>query len=154
MTVIAVALESELPPAAALNAAHDFSVQRAEVFPAVSAKRLTVHELGDTWADVTEGTRAGPVVVWERCRYDWSEPGVVRAVVTDSNVYAVPGSSWEMRATGAGAGSRVEMVWVREFTPKLIGKIFGFAYRRFGERNFDKYAREVLTNIEELDGHD
>ena len=150
--MINVTLETHLAPGATLAAAHDFTERRAEVFPAVSSKRLTVHELGDTWADVTEGTRAGPVVVWERCRYDWSEPGFVRAVVTDSNVYGVPGSSWALRAAPAGDGSRVEMIWIREFRRTLLGKVFRFAYRRFGERSFDKYAREVLANIEKLEG--
>jgi hypothetical protein len=111
---------------------------------------MTVHEIGDTWADVTEGTRAGPIVNWERCRYDWSQPGSVRATVIDSNVYAFPGSSWELRATETGDGSRVEMIWVREFVRKPRGRIFGFAFGRFGERIFTKYAREVLENIENL----
>jgi hypothetical protein len=71
-----------------LAAACDFSARRADVFPAVSVERLTVHETGDGWAEATEGTRAGPIVNWERCRYDRSRPECVRATVIDSNVYA------------------------------------------------------------------
>ena len=56
---------------------------------------MTVHALADSSADVTEGTRLGPFVIWERCRYDWSKPGRVTATVVDSNVYGFPGSSWE-----------------------------------------------------------
>jgi hypothetical protein len=79
MSTVHVVLESPLSPERVLAAARDFSERRADIFPAVSLKRLTVHALGDKWADVTEGTRAGPVVNWERCRYDWSTPGSVTA---------------------------------------------------------------------------
>ena len=67
----------------------------------VRSKYLEVHETGDTFTDVTEGT----FVVgrfWERNRYDWSDP-VVTATVTESNVLK-PGSTWEVRAMpGTGA---------------------------------------------------
>jgi hypothetical protein len=146
---INIVLESSLAPAELLAAARDFSPRREAVFPAVSVGRMTVHELGDTWADVTEGTRAGPIVNWERCRYDWSQPGAVTATVTDSNIYAIPGSAWELRATSTERGSRVEMIWEREFVRRPRGRIFGFLFARFGARLFAKYAREVVENIEQ-----
>jgi hypothetical protein len=76
------------------------------VFPAVATDEMTVHALEGSSADVTEGTAAGIGVNWERCRYDWSHPGVVTATVTDSNVYAFPGSSWQLRATPSGEAAR------------------------------------------------
>jgi hypothetical protein len=60
MTVIKVATDSTLAPKRVLQAAFDFSDRRESVFPAVSVKRMKVHEMGQTSADVTEGTRAGP----------------------------------------------------------------------------------------------
>ena len=125
MTTIQIALQSPLAPERLLEAANDFSARRAEVWPAVSVARLTVHDRGDTWADVTEETRAGPVVNWERCRYDWSQPGSVTATVIDSSVYAVPGSSWELKAEPSDSGSSVEMIWAREFRSGLRGWLFG-----------------------------
>src|SRR5438105_11849442 len=112
---IQVVAETSASASRVLEAAYDFSERRAAVFPAVSVPHLEVHELGSTSADVTEGTPVGRGVNWERCRYDWSQPGVVTATVTDSNVYAVPGSSWEVTAAPSGTGSRVEMTWVRGF---------------------------------------
>ena len=150
MPTIRVALQSSLAPERVLTAAYDFSELRAEVWPAVSVRRLTVHDRGDTWADVTEGTRAGPVVNWERCRYDWSQPGSVTAPVTDSNVYAFPASSWEIKATPTENGSHVEMIWVREFKPGPRGRLFGTLFRVVGERLFTRYARDVLTNVERI----
>ncbi len=75
----------------------------------MSVPRLTVHELGATDADVTEGTRAGlvdelgalplrVVTAWQRV-----------ATVTDSNIWAIPGSSWEITAVPENEGSRVGM---------------------------------------------
>jgi hypothetical protein len=97
-TTIPVTVKTVVPPERVIQAAHDFSDRRAKVFPAVSSRHMTVHSTADLTADVTEGTRVGPFVVWERCTYDWSRPGTVTATVTDSNVYAFPGSRWEITA--------------------------------------------------------
>lgn len=128
MATARVIADSRLPPAQVLAAAHDFSRRREDVFPAVSMDRMRVHEIGETSADVTEGTSTGIGENWERCDYDSSTPGAVTATVTDSNVYAVPGSSWEIRANAQGSGSEVEMVWIREFRRGLRGRLFGTAF--------------------------
>jgi hypothetical protein len=146
-----VSHDSSLPPDRILAAAADFTARRAEVFPAVSVERMEVHELGDTSADVTEGTRAGPIVNWERCDYDWSQPGLVKADVTDSNIYDPDGSWWELKATTKNGGSHVEMIWEREFKRTPRGILFGFVFRNFGTRIFSGYARDILENLETLE---
>ncbi len=151
MTTIHTITESVLPMPVALAAAHDFTERRTAIFPAVSLEYFEVHELGDTWADVTEGTRAGVGINWERCRYDWSQSTCVTATVTDSNVYAVPGSSWELRATPVGGGSCVEMIWIREFKRTPRGAIFGTLYRLVGKPIFGRYARRILGNLQGLE---
>ncbi len=151
ITTIAPVVHSSLPPERVLYAARDFSERRTKVFTAVQKKYLVLHEIGPTFADVTEGTRAGPIVNWERCRYDWSKPGSVTATVTDSNIYAIPGSSWELKATPEDQGSRVEMIWVRGFNRRPKGRFFGWVFPRFGEKLFGKYAREIIENLEGLD---
>jgi hypothetical protein len=148
---ISVVADTSVPPDRVLFAARDFSDRRAEIFPAVSVPKLEVHGKGETSADVTEGTRAGIGDNWERCDYDWSHPGSVIATVTDSNVYAIPGSSWEIRATAKEGGSQVEMTWAREFRSGPRGRIFGTAFRLFGNRIFDKYGREILENLEKAE---
>jgi hypothetical protein len=147
-TTIRIALHSELSPERLLAPAYDFSDHRPEIFPAVSEEHMEVHHVADSWADVTEGTPAGVGVNWERCRYDWSKPGSVTATVTDSNVYAVPGSSWTITAAARDDGTDVEMIWVREFRHGARGRIFATAYKVIGKPIFGRYAREVLGNIE------
>jgi hypothetical protein len=146
---IAISIVGEVPiaPERVLDAIVDFCQRRERVFPAVSLKRMTVHSLGTTTADVTEGTRAGPFVFWERCAYDWSESGRVVAVVSDSNVYASPGSLWELTATPTDRGSRVVMTWTRRFQRRPRGRIMGFVYQHDGKRAFTKYARQILSNL-------
>ena len=154
MTVIKVEAESALPPERVLQAAYDFSDRRERIFPAVSVKRMNIHEQRLTDADVTEGTRAGPIVNWERCRYDWSSPDRVVATVIDSNVYATPGSRWEITATPTDGGSHVEMTWIREFRRGPRGRFFGTLFRLVGNRLFHGYAGQTIKNIEELERAD
>ena len=125
MPTIRIATDCTLPPARVLRAAYNFGPDRTLVWPAVRAEHLTVHELSDTTADATEGTPAGIGINWERCHYDWSQPGRVTATVTGSNVYVHPGSSWQLTATPSKRGSRVEMVWQRTFCRNPRGLFFG-----------------------------
>jgi Polyketide cyclase / dehydrase and lipid transport len=151
VTKIRVVSETPVPPDRVLYAARDFTERRADIFPAVSVSKLEVHTRGETSADVTEGTRAGIGDNWERCDYDWSRPDSVKATVKESNVYAVPGSSWEIKATPTDSGSRVEMIWIREFRRSARGRIFGTAFRLLGNRIFSKYGRDIVRNLEKVE---
>ena len=88
----------------------DFGPGRAEVFGNNAAGDLRVHERGETWAEVTEGSTTGPV--WQRSRYDWSTPGEVRIDVVDSNAFG-PGSRWTYRVTPAAGGTDIDLSIVR-----------------------------------------
>jgi hypothetical protein len=151
MTTIRIATECALRPERVLQAAYDFGPLRTQVWPAVRAEHLLVHELGETTADATEGTPAGIGINWERCRYDWSEPGRVTATVTDSNVYAHPGSFWQLTATPSKCGSRVEMVWQRTFRRNPRGLLFGTLFRIVGRPIFGNYVRQVIVNLQQIE---
>ena len=151
MTTIHVTIRTQLSPERVLAACYGFSPRRAEIFPAVSIPYLEVHQLSQTSADVTEGTPAGVGINWERCRYDWSQPGAVRAVVTDSNVYRPASSSWELRAAPADSGSKVEMIWIREFTHNARGRIFGTLFRLVGRPIFTREAKRTIRNLERVE---
>jgi polyketide cyclase/dehydrase/lipid transport protein len=151
MPRVEIVEESSLPPERVLAAAHDFSERRSKIFSAVQPKYFEVHSTGENSADVTEGTKAGPVLNWERCDYDWSKPDSVLANVTDSNIYNPDGSWWELKATPAGSGSRVEMTWVRSFKRTAKGRFFNFVFKHAGNRLFGRYAREIIENLEKLE---
>src|SRR5262249_16100106 len=50
MTTIRITTDCTLPPAHILHAAYDFGPRRTQVWPAVHAEHLTVHQLGETTA--------------------------------------------------------------------------------------------------------
>jgi hypothetical protein len=81
--------DTTVPPQAVIGALTDFSDKRLELWPNIDRKYYKVHQLTETSADVTEGSRG----VWERTHYDWSTPGTVRIQVLDSNAFR-PGSYW------------------------------------------------------------
>jgi hypothetical protein len=152
MTTIHVTSHSRLAPGRVLAAGYDFSARRAEVFPALSIPHFEVHELGQGTADVTEGTPVAVGINWERCRYVWSQPGSVKAVVTESNVYQPTMSSWELRAGPAENGSKIEMIWIRAFTHNARGRIFGILFRLIGKPIFTREARRTIRNLERAEG--
>ena len=152
MPTVRIVEESTLPPDRVLAAAHDFSDRRSKIFNAVQPKYFQVHSTGEQTADVTEGTKSGPIFAWERCDYDWSKPDSVLADVKESNVYDPDGSWWELKATPKdGGGSRVEMTWERMFQHSVKGRFMNLVFRRAGNRLFGKYAREIIESLEKLE---
>jgi hypothetical protein len=134
-----------------LEAARDFSEQRAEMWPDVHVEHLQVHEMGETFAEVTEGNPWPIGYAWERLRYDWSEPGVVKETVTDSNIFE-PGSTWKIRATPTDSGSRVDVIGVRHLRG-LKGRLLAPAFPLgLAKRTVAAHLRHFLAKVEESDG--
>ena len=134
-----------------LAAARDFSAKRAERWPDVHLEHLEVHERGDTYAEVTEGNPWPIGYVWERLRYDWSEPGAVKGVVTDSNLFK-PGSTWEIHATPLRTGgSRVEIVAVRNLRGRglLLAPVFPLG---LAKQTVAEHLRHFLGTLERESG--
>ena len=148
MPTVHVVDETPVAPERVLAAARDFSERRAEMWPDVHVEHLHVHEAGETFAEVTEGNPWPIGYVWERLRYDWSEPGSVKGVVTESNIFK-PGSTWEIRATAQNGGSRVEVIGVRHlrgFKGKLLAVVFPLG---LAKRTVADHLRHFLSKVEE-----
>jgi len=129
MPVIHTSVTTDLSPAEALRTLTDFGPGRADAFPNVDRSTLIVHEVGDTWADVTEGNKLG----WERERYDWDAgAGTITAVTTESNLWA-PGSRWDYRITPEGSGSKVQ-VRLERHAHGLMGHLVGALIPLLGAR--------------------
>lgn len=125
MPSVAVRAQSPLSPHEILAAARDFSARRAELWPDVHLEYLTVHEMGENHAVVTEGNPWPIGYVWERLRYDWSRADALRARVLDSNIFR-PGSTWELWVTPRGRSTEVEVRATRHLRGKgwLIAPFF------------------------------
>ncbi|MBF6468348.1 hypothetical protein IU427_24715 [Nocardia beijingensis] len=118
MTTVRFRLLSTLSPAEVLQVLNDFGPTRTQVWPTIDAEHFVVHERGDTWAEVTEGTAAA----WERARYHWDPAGDTVTVTTlDSKLFGA-GGGWVFRATPDQGGTRVDVELTR--TPRTVkGKI-------------------------------
>ncbi|MFI6488836.1 hypothetical protein [Streptomyces sp. NPDC050564] len=110
MTVVRFDVVSKLSPRDVLAVLTDFGPSRAEAWPTIDAEHFTVHELGDTWAEVTEGTAAA----WERARYEWEPAGDTVTITTlDSKLFGA-GGGWVFRMTPEGEGTRVDVELTRQ----------------------------------------
>jgi hypothetical protein len=144
MPRIEFTVESDVPPERVLAAATDFTERRPEIWPNVSRKYYKVHDQGDTWAEVTEGSEVMGGI-WARERYDWSTPGLVRGTVIDSNIFA--GGIWELRAEPNGrGGSRVTIVNDRK--PKGKGKVSALMMRFVGKGLLTRHLQRTLAILE------
>jgi hypothetical protein len=144
---VTVSADTSASPEQILAAARDFSAHRAQIWPNVEAKRLDVHERGDTWAEVTEGTMVLGVF-WERCHYDWSEPGQITASVIESNVFK-PGSSWQLQASPRSyGGSIVTTTVLRDYRHGFKGTAAKAVNHLGGRRLFGWFLRSALAVIE------
>lgn len=109
MARIEFQVHSPLEPEEVLANLIDFGERRPDLWPAIDPDVYAVHELGNDWAEVTEGTDflGG---IWARERYDWSSPGVVTATIQDSNFWH-PGGTWTLRAgSDSNGGSRLTVI--------------------------------------------
>jgi Polyketide cyclase / dehydrase and lipid transport len=127
----------------------DFGERRPELWPNLDTKFFRLHERGDTWAEVTEGTDilGG---VWARERYDWSEPGIVRLRLLESADFR-PGTVIEYRvAPNADGGCHVEVDFQR-IARSLRGRIVGLLVQLAGPRRFSADLRATFERLARLD---
>ena len=143
---IKLAAETASPPEQVLEAARDFSDRRASVWPNVRTRHLETHERGENFAEVTEGTWVAGLF-WERNRYDWSQPGSVKATVIDSNIFQ-PGSTWELRAIARDRGSEVELILNRAFRSGPKGRIASAVHHTVGRWVWRRFLRSALAAVE------
>ena len=150
MATVHVRADTSVPPERIRTALTDFTDRRPDYWPNLDRSFYQVHAVGDTWAEVTEGAAfAGGI--WERSRYDWSSPEVVRLEVTDSNAFR-PGSYWEYRISPAGrGGSRVELT-VHRLPRTAKGRLLTVLLGLFGRRIFRADLAKTLQIL--AAGHD
>jgi len=143
MAHVSVDADSTVPAQAVIGALTDFSDGRVELWPNIDRKYYKVHEVGRTSAEVTEGSRG----VWERTRYDWSEPGTIRIQVQDSNAFR-PGSWWVYTAQSRPeGGSHVHLEFQRR-PRNLRGLLLSALLSVFGTKIFGTFLEETLRRLE------
>lgn len=106
-------LETPLSPETVTGALTDFSEQRPDLWPGIHPSLYEVRSVGETSAEVKEGSKAPGMTVWAVEHYDWSVPGTVTWTVQESN-FCTPGSSVSARIQPRpDGGSRIHITWNR-----------------------------------------
>lgn len=121
MPKVEVDVETTLSPEQVRAALLDFSERRPEIWPGIEPSLYEVYSVGETTADIKEGSKMPGMTVWAKEHYDWSTPGTITWTVVESN-FCTPGSG--VVATIAPrdeGGTRVHIVWDRTGT-SLPGK--------------------------------
>jgi len=108
----------------------DFGPGRSELFGNSADSYLTVHDQGEDFADVTEGS-AG---IWERLRYDWSDPERVVLTTVDSNAWGGrSGHTYTLTRRPDGT-TGIDVVVVREgknLQGRALGVMVGIVGKAF-----------------------
>ncbi|KQV76077.1 hypothetical protein ASC61_14275 [Aeromicrobium sp. Root344] len=136
-------VHTTLSPGEVLGLLTDFGPERPEKWPNIDDAHFTVHELGATTADVTEGNSMG----WERSHYAWdSTAGTVTVDTVESNLWG-PGSGWLYELTAANGGTDVHVVLTRKGN-SLKGKLIGALIPVVGASALGKQLKSVLRKAE------
>ena len=121
----------------------DFGPGRSKVFPNSADDYLKVHDQGPGHADVTEGSGG----VWERLRYDWSDPMRVVMKTTDSNIWGgASGHTYTFTQRPDGK-TDLDAVVVRE-GKNFKGRAFEVVVRIFGKRKLTRDFAKTVKAIE------
>jgi polyketide cyclase/dehydrase/lipid transport protein len=139
-------VETTLPPERVREALLDFSERRPEIWPGIAPSLFEVFSVGDTTAEIKEGTKLPFGHFWARELYDWSDPNTVRWTVQGSN-FCKPGSF--VSATlhpREGGGTRIEIHWERTgttFLGKLVGRMIVLSKGKPVAASFAKAMRQL-----------
>jgi len=121
----------------------DFGPGRAKLFGNSTDEYLKVHEMGSTYADVTEGSGG----IWERLHYDWSDPNHVVLTTTDSNLWGGRSGHTYTFTRQPNGTTDVDVVIVRD-GKNLKGRLLGAFLGIVGKGQFEKWFAKTLKAIE------
>jgi hypothetical protein len=151
MSTIHLHRTTRLRPEQYIAGLTDFGPGRSKLFGNSADEYLKVHHLGHSHADVTEGSRG----IWERLRYDWSDPNRVVLTTTDSNLWGgASGHTYSFTRRPNGT-TDIDVVVVREgknLKGRALGFVLGTIGRRVLERAFENSVRaiEVRNSVASL----
>ena len=125
----------------------DFGPGRSKLFGNSADDYLKVHSKGSHDADVTEGSGG----VWERLRYDWSDPNRVVLTTTDSNLWGgASGHTYTFTLQPNGT-TDIDVDVVRE-GKNLKGRVLGFVLGTVGKRVLERAFENSVKAIEARNG--
>jgi hypothetical protein len=130
-----------------VTALTDFGPGRSKVFGNSADDYLEVHDRGATEADVTEGSGG----IWERLRYDWTDPDVVSMKTTDSNVWGGASGHTYIFTRKSDGTTRVDAYVVREgknLKGRLLATVLGSVGKPVLAKAFAKTVKAIEAQNE------
>jgi len=121
----------------------DFGPGRSKLFGNSADEYLKVHSKGAHEADVTEGSNR----IWERLRYDWSNPDRVVLTTTDSNLWGGASGHTYTFTRQPNGSTDIDVIIVRE-GKNLKGKLLGAFVGTFGKSVLQKAFHNSVKAIE------
>ena len=142
MATIHLVQTTSATPEQFVAALTDFGPGRSQLFGRSADDDLKVHDKGATEADVTEGSSG----IWERLRYDWSDPNHIVLTTTDSNTWADgPSHTYTLERKPDGT-TDIDYVVVRN-GKNLKGRFIGIVLGTVGKGRlsgaFEKFVKAV-----------
>jgi len=122
MARVELDVETSLSPERVRDAFLDFSEGRPEIWPSLEPSLYEVYSVGESSAEVREGSRMPGTTIWARELYDWSTPGTIRWTVRESNFCASGSYVAATLVPLEGVGTRVHVEWERTGT-SLLGRL-------------------------------
>jgi len=121
----------------------DFGPGRAKLFGNSTDEYLKVHHQGPKEADVTEGSNG----IWERLKYDWSDPNRVVMTTTDSNLWSNSSGHTYTFTRRRDGMTELDAVVVRD-GKNIKGRLLGLVLGIFGKRVLGKELAKTVKAIE------
>jgi len=121
----------------------DFGPGRKQLFGNSSDSYLKVHEKGPTSADVTEGSSG----IWERLKYDWSDPHRVVMTTVDSNTWGGNSGHTYAFAPQPDGTTRLTVDVVRE-GKNFKGRALGLVVGSVGKGVLHKALKNTIKAVE------
>jgi hypothetical protein len=143
MSTIHLHQTTTLTPEQYIAGLTDFGPGRAKLFGNSADEYLKVHSRGPSQADVTEGSSG----IWERLRYDWSDPNHVVLTTTDSNMWGgASGHTYTFTRRPDGL-TDIDLIVVRD-GKNLKGQLLGLVVGTIGKRVLKKAFENSVKAIE------
>jgi len=147
MSTIHMHQTTTLTPEQYIAGLTDFGPGRSKLFGNSADKYLKVHNRGLSQADVTEGSGG----IWERLRYDWSDPNHVVLRTTDSNTWGgSSGHTYTFTRRSDGL-TDIDLVTVRD-GKNLKGRLLGLVVGTIGKGVLEKAFVNSVKAIEARNG--
>lgn len=147
MAIVDIDLETPVAAGTVRSALLDFSSRRPDVWPGVLPAVYEVYAIGETSAEVKEGSKAPGGIAWARERYDWSDSETVRWTVVESNFCAPGGTVSATITPGQEGGSKIHIEWDRKGT-NFKGRFITFMVRLTNGRPVAASFKKGLATLE------